>query len=324
MRFNRGFSRQFELSARKKLIEHILKTEKEVIDIVQEAGDYVVKELERLEREGKWMQARELLDTIIQQATDHTSNLLERLMTSTLEIAVEAGTTLSKEITLHLVRSVGMDTKPIVRSYFQINEGAVSAMESRVIKGLNLSHRIWSNSRRINQAVGTVVRDTIYEGGHAIDVAKRVDKYVQTNARTLVSQYPNMDKRIGHMIPNDVSYEAVRLARTEMMAAYGEATKRAIEKVPSEPMLQWYLSNAGVACQDCIDNSLRDVGNGKGVYKQSQLPTYPAHPNCMCQLTPVLEDGDDLVRRLKEWQKNPAAHPDIEAWYNAQYKPYAE
>lgn len=317
--FSDSFSKKIKLETRKILIEHILDTEKNVREALETVSESILEELYRLEREGKWWQVRELIDAVIQQVTDETESIFELLLEQTIEVAVEAGTKLSKDITFDLLRRGGMDSEPIKKTYYRIHREAVDHMQKRTIKGLNLSDRIWSNSKRVNQTLGMIVKDGIFQGEHPVEIAKKLETYVQNGARTLVTQYPNMMDRIGDMLPNDLSYEALRLARTEMMAAYGEATKQSLDVIPSMSAVKWSLSNAGVACHVCVENSKKDVGHGPGVYEKHQLPEYPAHPNCMCQLTPYMEDRDDFVDRLIEWKNNPSAHPDIEEWYKRNY-----
>ena len=310
---------RIKLETRKMLIEHILKTDKNVRESLETVVDSLLEELYRLEREGKWWQVRELIDSIIQQTTDETETLLQQIMEHTIELAVETGTKMAEEVTYSILKQGGMKVHPIRRTFHRIHQEAVDRMAERTIKGLNLSHRIWSNSKRVNQTLGLIVKDSIFQGEHPVEVAKKVETYVQDGARTLVTQYPNMMERIGDLLPNDLSYEALRLARTEMMAAYGEATKQSLDVIPSMSAVKWSLSNAGVACHVCVENSKKDVGHGPGVYEKHQLPEYPAHPNCMCQLTPYMEDRDDFVDRLIEWKNNPSAHPDIEEWYKRNY-----
>lgn len=317
-----GLYRSLQLQARKKLVEHLLKTEDEIKKLLEMVADDIGKELIRLEREGKWWQANQLLDSLLVSIADETETLLQKFMQETIVVGVAAGIEMSKQITIDILQKAGMDVKPVIRSYFRVHQEAVNEMNRRVIGGLNLSDRIWSNSRKVNQSLATIIRDNIAQGEHSVEIAKKLQRYVQTDAKTLVVEYPNMMERIGDMLPNSLSYEALRLARTETMAAYGQATKDSMDVLPSMQAVKWTLSNAGVACKKCVENSQRDVGNGPGIYEKHQLPDYPAHPNCMCVLIAVLEDTGDFVDRLIEWKSNPSVHPDIEVWYQQHYKPY--
>lgn len=323
--FLKGYALEVYLKSRRELIKHLLATETEVQRALNSVADDIVEELERLERTGQWWRASELIDVYLQQQQDTTETLFSELMNKTIEVAVEAGRSVSREITIKALRRNKIDTKPIVRSFRRVYNEAVDVAEERQIKGLDVSDRIWRNTRKVHNAMGLIVKDAIHDGDHPIKVAQKLDKYVNEGAKTLVTQYPNMMERIGHMVPDDLGYESLRLARTEMMNAYGEATKRSIERIPGDKFLKWQTSNARqVTCDVCKENSERDIGHGKGVYREHELPTYPAHPNCMCQLLPVFENTDEFDERLKEWIKNPAAQPDIDEWYRKYYKPYED
>ena len=97
------------------------------------------------------------------------------------------------------------------------------------------------------------------------------------------------------MLPDNLSYEALRLARTEMASAYGEAEKRTAEEAPFSKGIRWAVSNAGVACWVCKNNAETITDLGKGVYTVSTLPEYPAHPNCLCNLQQVVADLTEYV-----------------------------
>lgn len=213
-----------------------------------------------------------------------------------------------------------MDWKPIERTYFRQHTQAVEAMQTRTIKGLNLSDRIWGNSRKTSNAIGSIVHEAIAAGEHPYKVAEMLEQYVRNGANSLVAEYPNMVERLEGNIPMNLSYESLRLARTEMAAAFGEASIQGAELNPANKGIRWSLSNAGVACDKCKDIAGHDSGMGEGVYKVEDLPEYPAHPNCLCNLSEVTEEIDDLVNRLIEWNANPLAHQDIEHWYQTVYK----
>ncbi|MBD8007454.1 ADP-ribosyltransferase [Bacillus norwichensis] len=150
-------------------------------------------------------------------------------------------------------------------------------------------------------------------------MAELLERYVRDGANTFVVEYPNMMERLS--LPMDLSYESLRLARTEMAAAYGEGVKEGAELNPSNIGIRWGLSNAGNACDVCKQHAANDDdGLGPGIYKVENLPDYPAHPNCLCYLSEVLEDTDAFIDRLIEWNRDPSSQPDIEQWYQQDYK----
>ena len=56
-----------------------------------------------------------------------------------------------------------------------------------------------------------------------------LQQYVRKGKQTIARDYPKMMERMGSRIPGDICYEALRLARTEMTAAFGEGTVAAAQ-----------------------------------------------------------------------------------------------
>ncbi|MGE7672970.1 hypothetical protein ACQKMV_05200 [Lysinibacillus sp. NPDC094403] len=311
---------KLKLESRKLILERVLKQDAEVRAVVLRSLDRLIEKIKQLEAEGRYYALPELLDAIITENAVITEKELKAVFSASAIVGVNAGMHQSREITLRLLIKANINVKPIISSFFRISERAVDEMERRRIKGLNLSERIWGHSKRINNILGTLAKDGIQNGEHPIEVAKRMQQYVKKGAGTLVSEYPNMMERIGHMVPDDLSYEALRLARTEIMGAYGVSSKMSAETLPSAQGIKWSTSNSNTACKKCQENASNDNGMGAGVYRFDELPDYPAHPNCMCQLTPELENTDSFVDRLIEWTNNPISQQDIEQWYQQHYK----
>lgn len=310
----------FALEARKQLIELLLRQDKAIQQLFIQNADELATEIRRYEVAGNAYQLNEVIDTLLQQQASKLEEGLTLILLDGLQVSVEAGIHQSKQATLRVLNRAGIDWKPMERSYFRQHTKAVEAMQTRTIKGLNLSDRIWGKSRQSRDAIGSIVREAIATGEHPYRVAEMLEQYVRNGANSLVSEYPNMIDRLEGNIPMNLSYESLRLARTEMAAAFGEATRQAAELNPSNKGIRWRLSNAGVACDKCIGIAGHDEGKGEGVYSLETLPEYPAHPNCLCDLSEVTEDVEDFADRLIEWMANPMAQQDIEHWYQTVYK----
>lgn len=57
-----------------------------------------------------------------------------------------------------------------------------------------------------------------------------------------------------------------------------------------------------------------------GVYGPGDEPAYPFHPNCCCIATPVHEQPEEFVKRLKKWKDDPNNDKELEDWYNKVYQ----
>ncbi|HBZ09128.1 MAG TPA: hypothetical protein DEO65_04460 [Bacillus bacterium] len=310
---------RLSLEARKQLIELLLRQSKEIKEIYIGSVDSIADEIKKRELEGTAYQYIEMIDDHLRNEALTVEDKLIKLFDEGLKISVEAGMHQSKQATLSFLKKAHIDWKPIERAYFRANTAVVEKMKQRTIKGLNLSDRIWEKSQQVRISIGQIVQQAIAEGEHPVKVAELLERYVRDGANTFVVEYPNMMERMP--LKMDLSYESLRLARTEMAAAFGEGVKEGAELNPSNLGIQWGLSNAGNACDVCKQNAANDEdGLGPGVYKVENLPDYPAHPNCLCYLSEVLEDTDAFVDRLIEWNRDPSSQPDIEQWYQKEIK----
>lgn len=157
-------------------------------------------------------------------------------------------------------------------------------------------------------------------GEDAAKVARALEIYVKQGKTAACLQYPNMMKRMGSRIPENLDYNALRLARTELSAAYGAATIGAAQASPAIGKIQWVLSNSHPKPDICDTNAAG--GDGHGVYDAKDCPQYPAHPNCLCTIQPAPDKPEDFARKMKEWLKDPSSHPDVEEWYQKTYKKF--
>jgi len=132
-----------------------------------------------------------------------------------------------------------------------------------------------------------------------------LQQYVRQGKSTLAANYPNMMKRMARRVPEDICYEALRLARTEMTAAFGEGTIAAARVSPSYIGMKWVLSHSHPMVDICDTLAEHDEGLGRGVYSPGNEPHLPAHPNCYDEETEVYTNkgwmhfkdlqGDELI-----------------------------
>lgn len=312
-------SKRTELLARAMLLKEILRQEEAIQDVMEEVVRRYEEALEAIFENKRFDNLEERISQYMLQFEDELAERLNGILVEALEKGVEAGTLQYMLLTREALKSNSIPIKPFLVSQQRANQRAVEAAINKQIKGLNLSDRIWSTSKKVNASLGQMVIDGVKEGKHPVDIAKRMQRYVVAGRRTLVTEYPNMMERIGDMLPENLSYEALRLARTETAMAYGDAEKEKAEEAPYVIGVRWQTSNAGVTCDICKDNEERITDLGRGIYRVEDLPEYPAHPNCLCLLNPETEDMLSYAERVREWKDNPQSQPDIENWYKTVY-----
>lgn len=234
--------------------------------------------------------------------------------------AAACGSDLSRLVTMDLFEKAGIDLD-IRNLYYAVNRQAVEVCWARTTKGLRLSDRIWKQGEKYHTTVRSIIQESIALGQDVVTTARMLEKYVQNDKRTFVRDYPAITNRMGSRIPNDICYEALRLARTEMSAAFGEASLAAGRVSPSAIGTKWVLSPSHPFADICDAHAAHDEGMGRGVYSFGSFPVFPAHPNCICYTINVHADPDEFVQRLKRWTKQPGSDEELETWYQKTYKP---
>lgn len=143
--------------------------------------------------------------------------------------------------------------------------------------GYRLSDRIWRTSIDVRSRVDALLDYHIGRGTSATDIADLLEPFLTPGALPSRTRTP---------YGQEGSYSARRLARTEITAAAGRAAVNAAAANPFVNAMQWALSVRHPRIDIC-DELARGGPNGDGIYPLGQVPTYPAHPQCLCSLRPV-------------------------------------
>lgn len=169
----------------------------------------------------------------------------------------------------------------------------------------DLSERLWGTRARQEAALHNVLDQAIGSKVGARDLAKHLQQYLDpAYARTKLRG----DRVVttGHPAGGG-SYEARRLARTEITAAAGRGTIAASDALATlGAKVAWALSGSHPEDDECDANATR------GPYDPKQVPRYPAHPNCLCTLRTVFAKSDaELVAAVQEeFGLTPAPAPE--------------
>jgi len=319
---------RWALQARKAYIELRLRQDPEIRNLYIRAADRVAKEIRQLvlKTPSSYIQKRHLeqLEWLLREEADRfvkdLKGILERIITD----AVESGSAYSQNILITVIETAGatvIEKNTVRQLYAGVNNKAIEACWARTTKGLYISDRIWQQGERIQTIMRDIIQEAVATGQDAVKTARMLERYVRTNAKTVAKEYPNMMERMAGRIPGNLSYEALRLARTEMTAAFGEGTIAGGRVSPSYKGIKWVLSKSH-PIEDICDTlaSADNYGLGPGVYPPGEEPPYPAHPNELCHLVPIHQQPEELVDRLKRWQEKLDSEPDLEEWYQTVYK----
>lgn len=318
-----GAYRKWALEARKKYIELRLRQDPEIRGLYIRAADRVAKELRHLalKTPSSYLRKRQLeeLEAALRMEAERLGGNFAKAMENYIEEAVNAGAGYSQAVMMDLFKKAGIDTTGLRALFATVNRQAVEACWARTKKGLFLSDRIWEQGEKFRNTMRDIIQEAVATGQDAVKTARMLQQYVRQGAMTLARDYPNMMKRMAGRVPGDLCYEALRLARTEMTAAFGEGTIAAARVSPSYIGMKWVLSHNHPVVDICDTLAEHDEGLGRGVYSPGNEPPLPAHPNCICTLVPVHEEPEKFVERLKKWRDDPSSDQELEKWYNDIY-----
>lgn len=324
-----GDYQKWALAARKQYINLRLRQDKEIANLYIRSADRIAKELQQIGTTTISGQIRKKHFKELEKSLRAEAELIQKGLTEAfvdyIDSAAKAGVGYTQGVVLNLFDQAGLKTFGIRKLFSRVNKQAVEAIWARTRNGLYLSDRIWEQSEKYRNTMRDIIQESVTIGQDAVKTARMLQQYVRQGAGSLARDYPNMMKRMKGRIPGNISYEALRLARTEMTAAFGEGTIAAARVAPSYLGMKWVLSKSHPVTDICDTLAMRNdgLGLGPGVYSPGNEPPYPAHPNCLCALVPIHEDPEEFVARLKDWLEDPKNEPELEQWYQNIYKPGA-
>jgi hypothetical protein len=162
--------------------------------------------------------------------------------------------------------------------------------------GYRLSDRIWMTDDETRRRLDLYISEKIKLGTSAEDLSKGVIQFLKPG------QYlPETNKPYGR----NLSYNAMRLARTEISAAYAQAD---IAAARANPLVTQYNVNRTRYGKPC--NICDPIANGSpyDIADDSAIP--PEHPNCLCSMSFEYQDSiAETVERLRAELRD--KHPDL-------------
>lgn len=299
------------LKARTRFEQGQATTVAELRRVYRRAADQVRKDIEALT---PGTLRRSHLEALAANLDRRARELNAQVLTATTRgvyLATEAGTSAAQNISARLLKDAWPEVE-VARLFAPINERAAMMVLARAGKdGLKLSDRIWRVGEHWRNAIARVVEDGVARGLDARKMAREVQKYLLPGGWT--PHKLETRRRLG--VPKDVSYEAMRLARTEMNNAFHEASIMANRAAPSYRGVYWRLSESHPEPDACDDLASNMTYGEPGFYPEGKEPPKP-HPQCFCYLVPAHEEPDKFADRLRQWIADPQSQPKLENWYN--------
>lgn len=152
--------------------------------------------------------------------------------------------------------------------------------------GYRLSDRIWETSEETRKKLDAYLREAIDSGKGASSIVNELGRFLLPG-----KELPVTNKPYGRT----ASYNAMRLARTELAAAYNHADYAAAFGNPHVTKYNVLVSNSSHVCAECIA-----IAAGGPYEKDDTEHIPPFHPHCLCTLSWVVEeDMEKLIERLR-------------------------
>lgn len=178
---------------------------------------------------------------------------------------------------------------------------AVRASLARSYQGAIFSDRIWEIEQGTRRMLSQVIGKGIAQGKSAFKIAKDVEPYLIADSKAW-ERYRRETDEIAQGVRkrrSQISWEAKRLARTEINAAYKEANYLAADRAPWVIGVKWRLSGSHAIPDICDIWATQDIHDlGSGVYPPLETPI--DHPNGICYTTNELVPIEQLPRIIDQ------------------------
>lgn len=152
--------------------------------------------------------------------------------------------------------------------------------------GYVLSQRIWNTSIETRRKLDAFMYDMIQRGVGSQSMVRQLEQFLLPGRAKIRTRKP---------YGTDASYDAMRLARTEIARAHNQAAWVSAFLNPYVDKIRMRRSSSGQS--DCpICPTYAGAVGGEGiVYSVYSVQVAPYHPHCMCYSVPEVADSPQAV-----------------------------
>lgn len=179
--------------------------------------------------------------------------------------------------------------------YYRDNSDALRAFQSRREGGMNISDKLWEQSKVYKNELEDAIGAAIERGTDAITLSKQISKYL-IDFPSLQKDYK---KKFGKACKShDCEYRSIRLARSEINMAY---------RTSEQARWQQFDFVIGYEIKTSGSHPASDVCDRlKGKYPKDFVWT-GWHPNCMCYAVPILKTEEEFFEgKSKSTKESPS------------------
>lgn len=198
----------------------------------------------------------------------------------------------------------------LMNSMTQLNLTAMREFIQRTEQGMSLSKRLWDLSKTYKYELENYIASGITTGKDAVALSRDLTKFLKGGVSTV---YEN--GVVTRAIGKDVSYQALRLARTEVNMAYHMSNYNRRNQLKFVTGVEVYLSDSHPEEDICNDMA--------GEYPKGYV-FLGWHPNCICGSRSILLNEKEFVNYIESGNINPQRYvrtlPDSALNYIAERK----
>lgn len=161
--------------------------------------------------------------------------------------------------------------------------------------GYTLSRRIWRVGFDTRSRMERLLTDLIAQGKSATEIARQLEQFLIPGRSRFRTKRP---------YGSDASFDAMRLARTEIARAANAAALAAARMNPYVDTVDWARSaNGDPTCPVCAAHETIGISQTRvrDPYPKYDAPTPPGHPHCMCRIqSNVSLTPDEITAQLRD------------------------
>lgn len=237
---------------------------------------------------------RQQIMGVIRELEDATVNGTQRAVRVTVRDIVD----MHARVNARILARHDIDTARLLDRYNQLNVRALASIASRTRNAATFRALVHRNMLDAAPDLDRLLQRAVARGVSATRVARDVEDLLRGNHPSLRAY----DLRINDLSGlRTVSYDARRIALTEVNNAMREANTVAMAASPIVAAMKWQLSGNHSEPDECDELANADEhGFGPGFYPPAEWPDAP-HPHCGCY------QGDVIFHPVDEWVRRAAA-----------------
>jgi hypothetical protein len=292
---------KLELDYQKKLDKYLLHFQRRVRNVLQEVSANLAQAVSLFENEPFYTDGlhtpqgqiylrnkslRNFVDGILKEMRQDIRVKIADGMAGTWDLSNRMNNGIVKITTFGLTVPASM-----MYSMTQLNLTALRNFIQRTEEGMSLSKRLWNLSNTYKYELENYIASGITTGKDAVALSRDLTKFLKGGVSTV---YEN--GVVTRAIGKDVSYQALRLARTEVNMAYHMSNYNRRNQLDFVTGVEVYLSGSHMV-EDICDSMAGDYPKG--------FVFLGWHPNCICGSRSILLNEKEFVHYIETENINP-------------------